>query len=561
MASVGLWPSEDTTLPYGAELTVPRERDAAQRGPTPHTDSERDPVGWAVEKLGLERRTIVWSENAGYGAHPWDGTRDPLVVIARALADCENVGVESGTGTGKSFWAAVLVLWFVACFRGARVFTFAPKEDQLRLYMWAEITKLWPAFTRLFPSAELADLRIRMIAGSDEWGAWGYSVAIRAGEQVATHAVGMHAEHLLLVYEETPGIDMSVLAAGENTCTAPHNLRLAVGNPDSEDDTLHQFCRSPAVRAVRISALDHPNVVTRDPQIVAGAVAQQSIDRRAVQYGIGSPLYDSRVRGISPAQAVDALITRTSCEAAIARFTDASFRLGKRAWGVDVANSDSGDKAAIARWQGACLLEVQSFECPDANILGAKVVDEVRAAAGRALHVGIDSVGVGAGTVNEAKRLGFRVQSLNGGARASPTMDASLDVPPELRQVTNEERFANLRAQMWWQMRDDLRRGRIALPNDPELVADLVTPRWWTHGGKVYLEAKEDIRKRLGRSPDKGDAAVYGNWVRDRTRPKPAEEDETFDAFSPEVLRAEAERTWKRRVDKKRRSLAMFEEY
>jgi hypothetical protein len=539
-----LWPPDEDATPFGAELTVPRAADAPATGPPPHSEYERDPVRWAPERLGIARRSIVWSENRDYEGHQWDGTRDPLVVIAEALADWESVGVESGTGTGKSFWAAVLVLWFLACFRGARAFTFAPKEDQLRLYMWQEITKLWPAFRRLFPSAELADLRLRMIPGSDEWGAWGYSVAIRAGEQVATHAAGMHAEHMLLVYEETPGIDMSVLAAGENTCTAPHNLRLALGNPDSEDDTLHRFCASPAVRAVRISALDHPNVVARSPLIVPGAVAQVSIDRRAAQYGVGSALYDSRVRGISPAQAVDALISRTWCDAARARHGDAVFRAGKLAWGVDVANSESGDRAAIARWQGACLLEVESFACADANVLGARVVEEVRAAGGRALHVGIDSVGVGAGTVNEAKRLGMQVQSLNGGARAFATTDAEIDVPPELRQVTNEERFANLRAQMWWQMREDLRRGQIALPNDQELVADLVTPRWWTRGGKIFVEAKEEIRRRLGRSPDKGDAAVYGNWVRDRRRLKVEEETE-ITAFSPEMLQASVEQTYK----------------
>ena len=104
--AVSLWPPEDDeALPHGAELTASREDDDNSRnGPEPHSVYERDPVSWAIEILGVERRTVVWSSNQTYERHSWDGTRNPLVVIAEAIANGENVGVESGTGTGKSFW-------------------------------------------------------------------------------------------------------------------------------------------------------------------------------------------------------------------------------------------------------------------------------------------------------------------------------------------------------------------------------------------------------------------------------------------------------------------------
>jgi hypothetical protein len=49
---------------------------------------------------------------------------------------------------------------------------------------------------------------------------------------------------------------------------------------------------------------------------------------------------------------------------------------------------------------------------------------------------------------------------------------------------------------------------------------------------------------RLGRSPDKGDAAVYGNWVRDRRRLKVEEETE-ISAFSREMLEASRDQSYK----------------
>lgn len=71
--------------------------------------------------------------------------------------------------------------------------------------------------------------------------------------------------------------------------------------------------------------------------------------------------------------------------------------------------------------------------------------------------------------------------------------------------------FANQRAEAWWKMREELDPDQsggsvVALPPDPELRADLTTPTWKLTSRGILLESKEDIRKRLGRSPGKGDA-------------------------------------------------------
>lgn len=50
-------------------------------------------------------------------------------------------------------------------------------------------------------------------------------------------------------------------------------MRLALGKPHSVSDVLHQFCLLPVTIHVRISALDHPNVVA-DDEIVPGSVAR-----------------------------------------------------------------------------------------------------------------------------------------------------------------------------------------------------------------------------------------------------------------------------------------------
>lgn len=485
-------------------------------GAQPHTQYQQDPIGWIVDKLRVPRNTLVWSDNPGYEKHEWDGTPDPIAAMLEALAYGENVGVESGTGTGKSFTAACAIFWFLGCWEGARVFTYAPKEDQLRLYIWAEIAGLWPRFQRHFPTAELSDLRIRM-DGTDKWSAHGVAVGIRADEKdgSATKAQGVHAPHMLLVTEETPGIDPSIMKALRNTRTGRHNLQLSLGNPDNQQDTLHKFCDLASTTAIRISALDHPNVVSGE-DIIPGAASPVGIEIIAEEDPPGTPMYDSRIRGISPAESVDALIKLSWIKAAQARYADLLKKGGARAMGVDVANSEHGDKAARAVFLGAALEMVEAKQCPNSNLLGDEVVDEARKLGIDEAHVGIDPIGVGAGTVNQCYARGFNPRRLGGSD--APTGNAARAPDGSLMDwVPDANRFNNLRSQMAWQLREDLRQGVIGLPpNSPRLERQMTVLRYEVKGGKVVLEEKAKAKARLGGKMDDFDAVMYANWVRPR---------------------------------------------
>lgn len=505
------------------------ERLLAQLGPAtvsrPHTEYQTRPLDWIVDVLGVPRARLVWSLNPGYETHRWDGTTDPVVAILGALAGGRNVGVESGTTTGKTFLGACVVLWFLACWEDALVITVAPKEDQLALHVWKEVGRLWDRFHARFPSAERSHLRIRMRPGSDAWGAVGFVCGVSAAESdgSAVKAQGFHAEHMLVLFEEMPGIRPAITTAFKNTCMAPHNLRVGFGNPDHQLDELHRFCVAPGVVHVRISALDHPNVVADDPSIVPGAASRRRIEERRTEYGEDSPMYQSRVRGISPAESTEAVIRLEWLEAAAQRYDDLAererARHGRRAVGVDVAQSANGDHAAIARGQGACLESVTTAPCPNATILGRDVAAECRVDGIRPQDVGVDPVGVGAATLNELRELlGPEVQALWGAGKpleGDQKGEAGLD---GIEWLPDANLFYNLRAQMWWTFREDARLGRLAVRRDRALFRQLTTPIARRQRGRVLIEEKEEIRKRLGHSPDAADAAVYWNFVRPRAK-------------------------------------------
>lgn len=479
------------------------------------------PIDWLVDVLGMARETIEWSLLPEYQNHTWDGTVDPLAVVCQALADGSDCGVESATGTGKTFLAAGLVLWFVACWEDALAITTAPIEKQLTAQLWKEIGRHWPKFSARYPVARTVQLRVRMADGegeSERWAVIGYACGVDAGAESATRAQGFHAAHMLIVTEETPGIDQAVMKALANTCTGDHNIQLALGNPDFQLDALHEFCMKPDVVHVLISALDHPNVVC-GREVVPGAVGRKSIAKRlaAADGDEDDPFYCSRVRGISPAESVDALIKLAWCNASAERWKARTLTPDDLpALGVDVAQSEAGDKSAKARWFGSYLKEVESKRCPNATNLGYEVAQEAKATGINPQHIGIDMIGVGAATVNAVREKGLSsVSALNSGA--APMDGAQKNADGEKHEwVPDANEHRNLRGQMWWQMREDLRLGRVDLPPNPELFRQLTMPRYERKGAVVVLEEKAQTKKRLGRSPDDADAVVYGNWVRPR---------------------------------------------
>jgi len=75
--------------------------------------------------------------------------------------------------------------------------------------------------------------------------------------------------------------------------------------------------------------------------------------------------------------------------------------------------------------------------------------------------------------------------------------------------------FRNVRAEAYWTMRealDPVKGDDLALPPDPRLLADLASAKWKVSAQGIQIESKDDIKKRLGRSPDYGDAVVLAHY-------------------------------------------------
>jgi hypothetical protein len=168
--------------------------------------------------------------------------------------------------------------------------------------------------------------------------------------------------------------------------------------------------------------------------------------------------------------------------------------------GLDVAQGGNDDTVLAARHGGwyAPLVRKPGHETQNGSAVAAAVV-----AIRRDLCPVIVDVGGGWGgdTVARLKDNGIPVVGFNG-AHAS-----------RVKTKDGQLAFFNKRAEAWWRMREGLDPGQdggsvIALPPDAAVKADLAAPRWELTMRGIKIEDKTEIRKRLGRSPDAGDAIV-----------------------------------------------------
>jgi hypothetical protein len=172
-----------------------------------------------------------------------------------------------------------------------------------------------------------------------------------------------------------------------------------------------------------------------------------------------------------------------------------------RAVGVDVAHGGADD-TVIAKLYGTWFDELLVSDTPTGQIAAHHVIQSI---GDEKPPIYVDAIGYGASCSDALRDMpGIRANAVNVG-KASDAHDKS-----------GVYQFANLRAQLFWQLREalDPESGEdIALPDDRQLRVELSAMRYKIQSGKIRIEPKEDIKKRLGYSPDRADAvalAWYG---------------------------------------------------
>ena len=320
------------------------------------------------------------------------------------------------------------------------------------------------------------DMRFYMLAAPDESFAVG-----RTGRKENPEALqGFHSDNLLFILDEASGIDDIIFEVAGGALSTPHSKVLMTANPTRTSGYFYDSHHKNRDRwhCMKVSCHDSPRV------------SQEYIDNAKADFGEDSTPYRVRVLGEFPSADDDAVIPLELVEAAVIR--DVKPIEHMPVWGVDVARFGNC-RTALSKRRGNVLIEpVKSWYKRDLMEVVGIIANEYENTTEVPTEILVDSVGLGAGVVDRARELGLPVRGINVGETASGTA-----------------RFTNLKAEMWWRMRDWFDSKEVKIPDDNRLIGQLCSVRYkFTSSGKIQIESKEDMMKRGLKSPDEADSFV-----------------------------------------------------
>lgn len=263
---------------------------------------------------------------------------------------------------------------------------------------------------------------------------------------------------------------------------------------------IRYFKRDESGREVETTADDH-DAMSRT--FIPARLADNSYlgeEYRRTLNLLPEPLRSQLLHGDWKAGQVDdayQLIPRAWVKAAMERWRSDGKTGPLTSLGVDVARGGS-DQTVVAKRYGNWYAPLEKYP----GVLtktGQDVVTLFAPALTEGGFANLDVIGVGASAYDIATAQNLRITAINWAERSDAT------------DKSGKLRFTNKRAEHCWKMREALDPDsgiELALPNDPELLADLCALRWKMQPNGVRIESKDELRSRLGRSTDCGDAVI-----------------------------------------------------
>ena len=426
------------------------------------------------------------------GSMLWRRQRD----IMRAVATKPLVAVKACHASGKTYQAARLALWWLIRFPEGKVINTAPGWRQVRL-MWDEIRLARRQSRIAFPEPSATELRI-----TDA----NYIQGISTNEAVKFQ--GIHGRKILIIADEAPGIRADIWDAIEGVRAGGDVHVLMLGNPVIPSGYFfNAFGRGRAIwDTFTISAFDTPNLagVTMEQLLAMGdeelayapapyLVTRRWVKERALAWGQKHPMFCARVLGEFPTQSAYCVFSLELIERSKRDPTAQETELLKTARiqiGIDVAGPGEDETVVVVR-SGGVVFETQAFAEADPRGRVVQVLSRWKRT-GRLQWVVVDVIGIGYNFALHLADLGFPVVQFNAGHRPIDT-----------------ERFTNLKAEAYWQLREHMEKGAISGLNDLETEAQLSAILYRpTSSGRTEIESKEEARKRGQSSPDRAEALV-----------------------------------------------------
>lgn len=412
------------------------------------------------------------------------------VLTERQMELSKKIGISimSGTGTGKDFFIAIIILFFVTLFKDSRVTATANSAKQLRNVLWTQIARVMDLSIRVnAPDGEMPILRhlfeyqAEKVFLKEGKGTGNFIEGVTCNasmtvEEQAEVLGGRHAKYMISCADEATGIPDGVFKPLEGTLTGAVNFLFLIFNPTKTKGF-----------AIDSQYGDRSRWVTfrwnaEDSEIVT----KSSIELMEEKYGRDSTPFRIRVLGLPPLADSDALIPYEWIDDAINRSIEP---LEDDPLVVSLDCGAGGDKSVLCALQGGKVFPFKRNNSADSMELVGWAVRNTEDAD----VLVVDKKGIGHGIFGRLREIrGWRVKGYDGSAKAR-----------------REDQFYRKRDEAYMTMREKFELGILDIPDDRDFIDQLSAIRMIPDSsGRMHVMTKSQVKKKIGQSPDEVDSLV-----------------------------------------------------
>ena len=463
---------------------------------------------------------VQWKKGNGVKLHD----------VETKISKKKGVSTMAGKGCGKTALASLVAIWFLVCYDKSKVFLVGPKYDQIMAGLFPEISKWYTRSIEVYGVngnylKEVLDIKgetviYKGLQDKSLNAAKGWAIKIITFGQSSnakenTVAIqGKHADNMLFITDEAPGIPNYVFDAIDDTCTQDNNVIFNIFNPnkntgwaiDAHSDKMKDYWITHHINC------ENSTLVTDD-----------HIEYMQHKFGVDSNMYRVNVLGLPPLTDDGSFISyewiRKSIELYDSYEPEDSSPL---ILSLDVGGG--GDDSMCAIMKGRKLLSFEKNTSPNTEVIAAWYEQLISDYDPDEYY--IDSVGIGQGVYDKLHAMGYtKLKGIKG--NSSPKRD----------------RFYCIRDELGFKLREALQDGNLYLPDDEQLISEISLLREDEEhkSGKFKLLSKKnagfkrEMRGKLGyESPNKLDALMmcFYNTYEVTMRIKERKKDRSYQQFN-----------------------------
>jgi hypothetical protein len=389
--------------------------------------------------------------------------------------------VSSGHGIGKSVLSAWIIDWIMSTRPNCKGTVTANTFTQLETKTWATLQQ-WTRMCITAPWFVLTGNRMYHRDYKESW----FCAPQSCREENSENFAGQHAADStsFYVFDESSAVPDAIFQVSEGGLTDGEPMQFLFGNPTRSSGRFHAAC---------FGAFRNRYVTTTVDSRSSRFTNKEQIAEWQQDYGEDSDFFRVRVRGLPPnaaeLQYVDSQRVLAAQTRGVVELPDTPLVAG-----CDLAWGGSDDNVIRFRrgMDGRSIppIRIKGEFTRDPAVLTAKLAQVLTTKYG-GRHVAmlfLDSAGIAGPIAERLRQQGHRnLQEVNFGA----------DSP--------DPKYRYMRDFMWGEMKQWLLTGAIEKSQDLEV--DLTSPGTRPNARQlVWLESKQDMKKRGVDSPDDGDA-------------------------------------------------------